>query len=703
MLKTTFWIGEWSFFRAPSGLVVAWFLLIVALASGRSAAARAAVRRRAPGGRPRPRGVRGRLPDRAPPILGTMGRRSRLVRVGMDAVARGRLERRLRRLEARPARVLLVATAVFVAVCNVLYFRIALDSLRIAAGGYLASKMKESAVSWLRFGRAATLAAVAALLAVLSNALAGPQRRLPWMGDYPNARIVPSPAPGPAAPPANAAAASSTAAPALANASAGEKRTYPPHPDKPLGRDRRRRRRGAPRPRGRPFLDARRTSVYADGHIPERAAVPDLGVRPSTTRSRRLFDEGTSRQRSDRRLLQRRRLRGLAHARPEAATGVGFNNALVYKDGFPDWEKRGLPVDEGGGAVIAASREPWWLRRGSSIRVQLALGAIFVAAAVPKIARSPVVRPHDLQLPPAAGRARSTPLALWLPVGRAPRRPRAHPRRLATDRRGADRAVLLLVFIAAIVVQPRARPPGRLRLLRRPTPQDKTAGGAPRRHALDDPAGRRAPGPRGAGPRGDPEERRAPLRPRSRGLAAGFFAALLIGAGLWVAYRAGRRAGPERSSSAPVVLAMRTIAQLATVEVQVSDVVRYEEVKHDSSSSISPRARRCAFAAGCSAASTSRARSFRCRADAGAAGPCASGFRGRGSSRSTRASSGSTRRAAGSTRSRRRTAIAGCSGRAAARSGARPRTGHRGEGAEHARGAPHLGAPRASGGRPRSV
>jgi len=31
MLKTTFWIGEWSFFQAPRGLVVAWFLLIAAL------------------------------------------------------------------------------------------------------------------------------------------------------------------------------------------------------------------------------------------------------------------------------------------------------------------------------------------------------------------------------------------------------------------------------------------------------------------------------------------------------------------------------------------------------------------------------------------------------------------------------------------------------------------------------------------------
>ena len=26
---------------------------------------------------------------------------------------------------------------------------------------------------------------------------------------------------------------------------------------------------------------------------------------------------------------------------------VGFDNVLVYKDGYPDWVKRGLPVTKG--------------------------------------------------------------------------------------------------------------------------------------------------------------------------------------------------------------------------------------------------------------------------------------------------------------------------------------------------------------------
>jgi len=59
-----------------------------------------------------------------------------------------------------------------------------------------------------------------------------------------------------------------------------------------------------------------------------------------------------------------------------------------------------------------------------------------------------------------------------------------------------------------------------------------------------------------------------------------FLLGLVVAAGLWGAYAAGRRSGASgRVSSAPVVMAMRRIAQLATVEVEVADVVHYEEVK----------------------------------------------------------------------------------------------------------------------------
>jgi hypothetical protein len=59
----------------------------------------------------------------------------------------------------------------------------------------------------------------------------------------------------------------------------------------------------------------------------------------------------------------------------------------------------------------------------------------------------------------------------------------------------------------------------------------------------------------------------------------GVVAALLVAAGLGTAFWLGRRSAATAGiSSAPVVAAIRKIAELSTVEIQVSDVVRYEEV-----------------------------------------------------------------------------------------------------------------------------
>jgi hypothetical protein len=55
---------------------------------------------------------------------------------------------------------------------------------------------------------------------------------------------------------------------------------------------------------------------------------------------------------------------------------------------------------------------------------------------------------------------------------------------------------------------------------------------------------------------------------------------LVVAAGFWAAFALGRRSATgSRVSSAPIVVAMKRIAQLATVEVEVADVVRYEDVK----------------------------------------------------------------------------------------------------------------------------
>jgi hypothetical protein len=70
------------------------------------------------------------------------------------------------------------------------------------------------------------------------------------------------------------------------------------------------------------------------------------------------------------------------------------------------------------------------------------------------------------------------------------------------------------------------------------------------------------------------------MRSAAGRLLAGAVATLLVAAGLATSYWLGRRNGEaSRSSSAPVVEAIRRVAQLATVEIQVADVVRYEEVK----------------------------------------------------------------------------------------------------------------------------
>ena len=57
-------------------------------------------------------------------------------------------------------------------------------------------------------------------------------------------------------------------------------------------------------------------------------------------------------------------------------------------------------------------------------------------------------------------------------------------------------------------------------------------------------------------------------------------AILLAGGMAFLLYRVVRSSETRRVEAAPVVMAIRRIAQFSTVEVQISDVVRYEEAKH---------------------------------------------------------------------------------------------------------------------------
>jgi rhodanese-related sulfurtransferase len=185
---------------------------------------------------------------------------------------------------------------------------------------------------WRFLREAAVMAVLAAVCAAVSNAAAGPERKLKWAGAYmePTLRA----AAAKAAPPAAALSASS--APAA---------TWAPHPDKPWvevsGADVEALfRRGDV-----PFLDARRTSAYRDGHI--------AGARPFSVweadideKVKAFFEEGHDPS-------------GVivvycsggdcedSHTLGQKLYMAGFDNVLVYKDGFPDWEKRGLPIMKG--------------------------------------------------------------------------------------------------------------------------------------------------------------------------------------------------------------------------------------------------------------------------------------------------------------------------------------------------------------------
>ncbi len=176
--------------------------------------------------------------------------------------------------------------------------------------------------------------ALAFLAAAASNAFAGKERRLKWVGSYERAA-------GPAAKPTPAPA--TVATPSL-GAPAGAK-VFPPHPD-----------RASADVSGEdvvdlysrktvPFLDARRTSVYRDGHI--------AGARPFSVwesdvddKVKAYFAEGTDQSAPIVVYCSGGNCED-SHMLAEKLYLVGFDNVLIYKDGYPDWLQRGMPVSKG--------------------------------------------------------------------------------------------------------------------------------------------------------------------------------------------------------------------------------------------------------------------------------------------------------------------------------------------------------------------
>jgi rhodanese-related sulfurtransferase len=185
------------------------------------------------------------------------------------------------------------------------------------------------------FSEAVLFLLLATTVAAISNALSGPQRKLRWVGAYTEA----APRPVGSVTPPHAAS-----APAAAPADTG--RAFPPHPARAwleISGDE------AAELFARktvPFLDARRTSVYAQGHI--------SGARPFSVweadvddKVKAFFQEGRDQSAPVVVYCSGGECED-SHMLAEKLYKVAFDNLLVYKDGFPDWQKRGLPVASGG-------------------------------------------------------------------------------------------------------------------------------------------------------------------------------------------------------------------------------------------------------------------------------------------------------------------------------------------------------------------
>jgi rhodanese-related sulfurtransferase len=216
--------------------------------------------------------------------------------------------------------------------------------------------------------RVVVLLVLAAGGAAISNLAASTERRLKWVGSYPralevapagpeapSARLTPTLTPAVVAtvsPPASlptevvsatpVAAATPTAPPA--GSEADLTKSFPPHPDKPaveiVPADVR-----LLYARKALFLDARRSSVYAEGHIAGARSFP-VWESDIDSRVKKLYEEGLD-QKAPVVIYCSGGNCEDSHMLAEKLYMVGFDNVLIYKDGFPDWQKRGLPVSKG--------------------------------------------------------------------------------------------------------------------------------------------------------------------------------------------------------------------------------------------------------------------------------------------------------------------------------------------------------------------
>jgi rhodanese-related sulfurtransferase len=226
-------------------------------------------------------------------------------------------------------------------------------------------------MNWRKhFVEAATLIVAAAVCAMVANAFASKERKLVVVPQSAPRPVVaapqptPEPIPQPTTTTPTTATVSTTATtttvnrppatptkPAPAKQPTTENRqpttAFNPHPDKAYieihGDDVE-----ALHKKGVLFLDARRTSVYEQGHI--------TGARPFSVWESDI-DEKVNKLFTERSDPRDQNLPIViycsggdcedSHMLAQKLWGIQFNNVYVYKDGFPDWQKRGLPIHTG--------------------------------------------------------------------------------------------------------------------------------------------------------------------------------------------------------------------------------------------------------------------------------------------------------------------------------------------------------------------
>lgn len=178
------------------------------------------------------------------------------------------------------------------------------------------------------FAEASLLLAAAIVLAVLSNAFASHERKLDWFGKPPSAapertrRSPPAPSLPAAAVPAGIA----------------------PHPDRPwieIPPEQAK----ALFDTGVVFIDARRSAAYREGHVRGARSIP-VWESDADERVAAFVGEGHDPKAPIVVYCSGGDCED-SHELAQKLWGVTFDNVSVYKDGFPDWEKRGWPVARG--------------------------------------------------------------------------------------------------------------------------------------------------------------------------------------------------------------------------------------------------------------------------------------------------------------------------------------------------------------------